>query len=695
MAAGLAAALTASVPAWGFTFDDIRYWVGDGTNRVGFVVDWDGAARAWGYRWSGDAPSVGTIIRATAARDARLAMESSESQYGLYMQRFSYDADGNGMQDEGEPDRLEYSVYNPDSPYAAWGEEYAYDYYSWNLLVGPKSDAYSPGNPAWASTGADSLIAEPGTWYMTAFGLFGDVTLSDPLAASGEARFSSAEVEVSEGEAAIVRVSGGLDDTESSVMLYLAYRTAAAADLDLAKGTVDGVAPKGGLKFPLTLTWAAGEKGEKEISIPVKADKTLEVDETFVLQLADAHGMGGIGDVSLCTVAVKDPGLAELAGKIESGTATAAESKAWDKLQSASDVPYVCGLADTADRGKVTGSGSCAANKKVTLRATPNKGFVFMGWRDSMDAAGYVATTPNLVIDRTARPAKDTATSTTITDVAGDATFYAHFITVEDDRSAISLAVDGWNAGDGASATNVMCGVALQWPVAVSARSATTVKVAGLPAGLKFADKPVTGKVGTGNAATVVTNVPANTIYGTPTSASKVDSKTGLAKPSAVKVTVTTAGKTTATYLISLTVDPLPAWAVGTFDGYVLGRGIATMSVTAAGKASGKIALDGTNWTFKADSFAITSETVGETNLAIETTATAGKTTRALSLGLARFPTSYIPDSATGRADGLLDASDITLYRIPWADKGDTAPAKHVAQYAGAYSCGVLERERL
>ena len=49
-------------------------------------------------------------------------------------------------------------------------------------------------------------------------------------------------------------------------------------------------------------------------------------------------------------------------------------------------------------------------------------------------------------------------------------------------------------------ATNVMAGVYLAWPVAASALSETTVKVAGLPSGLKFTAKPITGKVPDGTA---------------------------------------------------------------------------------------------------------------------------------------------------------------------------------------------------
>ena len=99
VAAGLA--VTSFTPAWGFTFEDIAYWVGDGTNRCAVVVDFnDGEAGnrsfAWGYRWNGEAPSVKAILDAITARDRRLKMFSSSSQYGSYIEAFAYDADADG-----------------------------------------------------------------------------------------------------------------------------------------------------------------------------------------------------------------------------------------------------------------------------------------------------------------------------------------------------------------------------------------------------------------------------------------------------------------------------------------------------------------------------------------------------------------------------------------------------------------------
>ena len=460
------------------------------------------------------------------------------------------------------------------------------------------------------------------------------------LADGGVAKFADCDVLTDEGSNAVVRVYGGNNGSAASVKVYLTYNTAAAADVDLKTAAVDSstggspvqnaqAARSTNLKFPLTLTWEKGEIGEKVITISVKADKAVEGDEFFTLQLADAVGME-LGEERVCAVTVHDPGYDELAAKVAADTASKAEKTAWGKLQKAK-APYIRGLADSAERGKVSGSGLCAAGKKVTLKASANKNFVFVGWcqgtgngewgtgmpgfdeRLQKGAVEYVATTPSLVIDRSVKPAKDTATSPTITNVNEDATFYACFITTAEDKAAIAASVDGlaldpWvsKTETHAFATNIWAGVYLEWPVAASALSATTIKVAGLPAGLKFAAKPVTAKVGSGKAAVVVTNVQANTIYGAPTAASKIDKKTNAAKPSEVKVTVTTAGKSSQTYQIDTVVDALPSWAQGTYSGgghagrVTLPAGQVSLTVSSAGKISGKALGGGLTYTLAA-----------------------------------------------------------------------------------------------
>ena len=507
------------------------------------------------------------------------------------------------------------------------------------------------------------------------------------------AMFSASAARASESKTVKVTINGGSLTGPSSVKVFMTYQTAAAADLDLANATVNGVKVKGGLKFPLTLAWDTADVTPYTIEIPLKGDKTVEDDETVTFQLADVVGTE-MGETDVSTVTVEDPAFDELRGRIETGTATKAESNSWIKV-SHDGIPYFCGLPYPADGGKATGSAYCPENKKVTLKASASKGFAFAGWTTNEERSAsapypegyFVATTASLVIDRTTKPAKDTKTSTTISNLTESTTFYAvfegdarvtatpveftedggvvasdggkvtgtgryapgkkvtlkataskgfvfggwyvvgeadalsqaasysfemgeedidlyaRFVTSDADAGSIAATFNGAampSPSDGSPAitTNVWAGVYLEWPLTSEALSQTTVKVSGLPSGLKFTAKDIV------DPKTKQVTVPANTIYGAPTAASKMD-KNGKPTPSKVKVTVTTAGKSSATYEIALTVDPLPEWAVGNFDGAVgaLPNGTVALTVAASGKISGKILEGGRTWSLSASSF--------------------------------------------------------------------------------------------
>ena len=549
-----------------------------------------------------------------------------------------------------------------------------------------------------------------------------------------EAGFVEPEVAVDEGGTATVAVRGGSAERAVSVQVYLAYQTASAADLDLKNAKVDGATPKGGLRFPLTLSWAAGEIGAKTITIPVKADRAVENEELFTLQLANVQGMG-VGDASCCTVTIRDanaaadyaarqgktmvrtkkgvpdcalsigcvamdgsgepcgyttgqgsyytgckaslkatarPGWAFAGwGEVEDGVTNVVSDKAsWsvavtddaDIIAFFDRIPYVRGLAHLADRGKVTGSGYCPAGKKVTLRATANRGYVFEGWYGAKDGnAGEidlsgqpVAKTPALIVDRTARPAKSDARQTVITEVDGSVTYFAKFITNQEDIEAVSLDLDGVPlSAEDAFATNLICGVAVDWPVVSGGLSATTVKASGLPAGLKLVQDRATR---------------AYSVVGVPTTASKVD-KSGNVKPSVAKFTVTTAGRNARTFVVEIAVSPLPTWAVGSFDGAVqMGDivGAASMTVAANGRVSGKYGLCGTNWTFSASGYTEFIDDDIETNrlFALDVMAKSGRMLRALRIEVTpgwmadivayRFPDAWImEEDARAYAESL------------------------------------------
>ena len=58
---------------------DILYWVGEGSNKVVFAINWADTALAWGYKFSTDSVYVSEIIDALVAADPRLSIEGSSS----------------------------------------------------------------------------------------------------------------------------------------------------------------------------------------------------------------------------------------------------------------------------------------------------------------------------------------------------------------------------------------------------------------------------------------------------------------------------------------------------------------------------------------------------------------------------------------------------------------------------------------
>ena len=141
-----AAALAVFLPclAHALSFDDIRFWVGEGTNVAAVVVDWGrddaSAVRAWGYRWNGDATAADALLAIDEA-DPRLKMDSSISQYGLLAEGFDYD-------DGVEPFHAGTETY--------YGENDATGTY-WSI-----SSAEADGEMQAASVGASSLVLVPG-----------------------------------------------------------------------------------------------------------------------------------------------------------------------------------------------------------------------------------------------------------------------------------------------------------------------------------------------------------------------------------------------------------------------------------------------------------------------------------------------------------------------------------------------------
>jgi len=133
--------------------------------------------------------------------------------------------------------------------------------------------------------------------------------------------------------------------------------------------------------------------------------------------------------------------------------------------------------------------------------------------------------------------------------------------------------------------------------------------------------------------------------------------------------------------------DPaaLPAWAQGTFDGYVEGGGLATMKVTSQGKITGKITLNGSNFTFSAASYASGGDE--EQGYALGAEAKAGKVVLPVELYVMPAGEALAQGVAVGQLGGL----QVTLWQNVWKNAGDAlAPLMgyYTATLPGDGSCG-------
>jgi len=200
------------------------------------------------------------------------------------------------------------------------------------------------------------------------------------------------------------------------------------------------------------------------------------------------------------------------------------------------------------------------------------------------------------------------------------------------------------------------------------------VTVGNLPTGLKFTAKPVTAKVREGTKTVTVTNVSANTIYGVPTS---VQTK-------AAKVTVTTSGKSKRVYELKITVDPLPAYAQGSFDGPVnledgTTNGVATLTVAANGKVSGSVQQieNGKNVKYTLTATSLSDYDLKSGDFTLRPTYKAGSVTKTIELRLAANEA----DKRLGIVAGGSDDFTLALYQNVWknsATKGDPEVAPEI-----------------
>jgi bilirubin oxidase len=204
--------------------------------------------------------------------------------------------------------------------------------------------------------------------------------------------------------------------------------------------------------------------------------------------------------------------------------------------------------------------------------------------------------------------------------------------------------------------TSATVGVPFEMPLPPAFAEAARVTVRGLPTGLRFV------------AAT-------RTIAGVPTRAGGFPNGAISAPDIAAQP-------------LQITVEALPVWALGAFAGAAetasLGSGSASMSVSAAGRITGKIALAGTNYTFSAPSF--TSRDADGT-LRLTATVKGPRVELPLTLAVgapAITDTTGVVPASLGAATGVIGADGtVILYRNVWKDAGMAAA---LATYVGYYT---------
>ena len=165
-----AAALCATVsvmtsPVRGFTFNDIHFWVGEGTNRCAVVLDFGGESLAWGYRWNGSCTNLLEVVNRIVDQDHRLVMgcQGMTSAYAdLYF--FGYDKDDGAA--SWDKDTGSTSSVN-----ALWGLEDRKSFSQWWVLYGPMQGPSFPTTPQYSSwLAANSIVPVDGNWFVFSIG---------------------------------------------------------------------------------------------------------------------------------------------------------------------------------------------------------------------------------------------------------------------------------------------------------------------------------------------------------------------------------------------------------------------------------------------------------------------------------------------------------------------------------------------
>ena len=160
-----AAGLAFAASVWGFSFNDIHFWVGEGTNRCAVALDFGDESLAWGYKWNGSCTNLLEVMSRIVDQDHRLVMgcQGMTSAYAdLYF--FGYDKDDGAASWDKDTGLTS-------STNALWGLEDRAYYSQWWVLYGPMNGSAFPTMQQYSSWYAvNSIVPVDGDWFVFAIG---------------------------------------------------------------------------------------------------------------------------------------------------------------------------------------------------------------------------------------------------------------------------------------------------------------------------------------------------------------------------------------------------------------------------------------------------------------------------------------------------------------------------------------------
>ena len=657
---------------------DNELWVGHGTNEAGVAISWGaGKTLTWGYRWNGEAPTVKQVLAEISAVDTRLVPHYTSMGTYSFLDTFGYDA--------GDVGRVTYDWKNyTASDASAWIAPYWTDYvdpedwmtwiyHYFSLLTEPDS-FYRTGASAYeyASVGVDEQLLQPGAWVILAYNE-GNYLLDLDAASPAQAKNGSGKITKSKtkkGQTATWKATastgsvfshweGGIVETldlSANARRNPALKFTMPAQLDAPTAVFVPIAYDG-----LSTLWLEGdqplEAGTMVTNLWLRDDSLSYVTAT-VEGLPDGmtfnaanltfDGTPEAEGTYILTVTAKNASGYQMKQALRLVVGADDPTVETPEVEYTPTYPLTVSVA-AGGGGTASGTGVYAEGNTVTVKAVPAKGRVFAGW--FTDGA---CTLPAPVVsgDYRAPTAK-----VRVPDVRN---LFAKFLkkgAATDPVKNIACA-----SLDATGTLTMMVGVKLAGTDKVTCESASlpSYKASGLPSGVSI-------------------NKTTGAFTGAP-------GKVGTFK---VKVTASNAS-TKKTRQITVKVLPLPVWAKGTFVGLAeetdVTPGLATLTVGATGKISGKVTTPGTNWTISASSFDVGGFTGDQTNLTITGRATYVDAKKRKSYRDFAFAVNA-PTNGTWNltsVTGTFGTADYAAYRRIWGDSA-AAVRELEANWVGSY----------